>query len=280
MLYGNVRKEYGIKQKTKRNHRIEKRAVLLITSSIVPQEKRFLILKEPKQRLSQYLDSLRFYIVHTNLNNIALCDNSGFNFPVDEMTALAKEYGKKLEIIQFVGDKKKIIENGKGYGEGEIIEYALHHSLLLKKSSYFIKVTGRLKVTNIDQIIERIDLTKIYMNKNIHNFRKSEKSTKMNTVLYGIPKKIYMAVFVDAYKNVCDKRGIYLEHVFAKRIIENGLIIYNIPHFPVIDGISGSLGNRYQETIGWERCLYELLSRWSLFNCDLLRDTVTYTFDR
>ena len=119
-------------KKTKRNHRIEKRAVLLITSSIVPQEKRFLILKEPKQRLSQYLDSLRFYIVHTNLNNIVLCDNSGFNFPVDEMTALAKEYGKKLEIIQFVGDKKKIIENGKGYGEGEIIEYALHHSLLLK----------------------------------------------------------------------------------------------------------------------------------------------------
>ena len=79
--------------------------------------------------------------------------------------------------------------------------------------------------------------------------------------------------------SVCDKRGIYLEHVFYDRIVQNKLVIYNIPQFPIINGVSGSLGNRYQESIGWERCLYELLSRLSLFNCDLLRDTITYIFD-
>ena len=256
-----------------------KRIVLLITASILPQEKRFLKLKEPKQRLKQYLDSLRFYIVHTNITRIVLCDNSGYEFPVENMLALARKYGKKLEIIQFIGNKEKIAVNGKGYGEGEIIEYSLQHSCLLREAKYFIKITGRIKVTNIDKIIEKMDITKVYMNKVIRNFRRPKKETEIDTILYGIPKGIYATTLADAYMSVCDKRGIYLEHVFYDRIVQNKLVIYNIPQFPIINGVSGTLGNRYQESIGWERCLYELLSRLSLFNCDLLRDTITYIFD-
>ena len=276
-----VKKKYENKQgmKAQRSTIEKKKKVLLITASILPQEKRFLKLKEPKQRLKQYLDSLRFYIVQTNITKIVLCDNSGYEFPIENMLALARKYGKKLEIIQFIGNKEKIAVNGKGYGEGEIIEYALQHSRLLREAKYFIKITGRIKVTNIDKIIEKMDITKVYMNKVIRNFRRPKKETKIDTILYGIPKEIYATTLADAYMSVCDKRGIYLEHVFYDRIVQNKLVIYNIPQFPIINGVSGSLGNRYQESIGWERCLYELLSRLSLFNCDLLRDTITYIFD-
>lgn len=250
--------------------------VLLITATILPQDKRFLMIKEPKQRLQQYLDCLSFFIVKTDVSRIVLCDNSNYDFPCDMMGALAERYGKKLEIIQFTGNTKKIAVQGKGYGEGELIKYALNHSVLLRKAEYFIKVTGRLKVLNINQIIKKMDITKIYINKEIRNFRKYGKQKSMNTVLYGIPRKIYLSTFADVYIDVCDKKGIYLEHVFYDRIVKNKLTVYNIPHFPVINGVSGSLGSRYQESIGRERCLYELLSRLFLFNCDLLRDTVTY----
>ncbi|MBV8887332.1 MAG: hypothetical protein JO235_25510 [Chroococcidiopsidaceae cyanobacterium CP_BM_RX_35] len=44
------------------------------------------------------------------------------------------------------------LEYGKGWGEGEIIEYAINHSKILNKSTRFYKVTGRLFVENFTQI--------------------------------------------------------------------------------------------------------------------------------
>ena len=281
MNKGIIQKKLENKQEVKKQHSniTSKKIVLLITASILPQEKRFLKVREPRQRLNQYLDSLKFYITKTNITKIVLCDNSGYEFPSADIITLAKKYGKKIEIVQFIGNREKIIVNGKGYGEGEIIEYALANSHLLREAKYFIKITGRIKVTNIDKIIEKMDITKVYMNKVIRNFGKPQKEKKIDTILYGIPKEIYVAALVDTYMDVCDKRGIYLEHVFYDRIVKSKLVIYNIPQFPVIKGVSGSLGSQYQETIGWERCLYELLSSLFLFNSDPLRDAVTYIFD-
>lgn len=259
---------------------MENKMVLLITASILPQEKRFLKLKDPKQRLQQYLDSLKFYITQTNFSEIVLCDNSNYDFP-NSVSELAKKYKKRVEILQFAGNAAKIMENGKGYGEGEIIEYALSHSRLLKDAEFFIKITGRLKVLNIDEIAKKMNVKKIYINKELRNFQKSRKqSKKMSTVLYGIPKKTYITIFRDAYMDVCDKRGIYLEHIFYNRVMEKKLTIYSMPRFPVVKGISGSLGGKYQASIGRERQVYDLLSRLQLFNCDLLRDLVTYLSHR
>lgn len=247
----------------------------------MPQEKRFLKLKDPEQRLQQYMESLRFYIVRTKLSQIVLCDNSDYDFSCADILALAERHGKKLEILRFTGNAKEIIAKGKGYGEGEIIEYALSHSKLLRNAEYFVKVTGRLKVCNIDELVEKMDTSKVYINKEIRNFqRRGKQTSKVSTVLYGIPKKTYITTLGDAYTNVCDKRGIFLEHVFYDRITNDKIAIHNMPRFPAINGVSGSLGDNYQASIGWERNLYDLLSRWHLFNCDLLRDSVTYVFQR
>lgn len=254
--------------------------VLLITATILPQEKRFLELKDPKRRLRQYLNSLRFYIIRTNLSKIVMCDNSAYEFPNDKMQTLANRYGKELEILQFRGSERKIRARGKGYGEGEIIEYALTHSRLLKEADFFIKVTGRLRVQNVDQIAANMDMGKTYINREIRDFRASKRQgMQMNTVIYGMPKSVYMSEFVDAYKDVWDIHKVYLEHVFYNRIVENRLNVYNLPLFPVIVGMSGTGGNRYQDKIGWERQFYNLLCRRRLFNNDLLRNSITYIFD-
>lgn len=258
----------------------EDKKVLLITASIFPQEKRFLELKNPKQRLRQYLNSLRFYIIQTNLTKIVMCDNSIGKFPDEKMIALAKRYGKDFEFLQFKGSEGKIVSRGKGYGEGEIVEYALTHSRLLKEATFFIKVTGRLKVRNIDQIAANMDLDKIYMNREIRNFQAPKKQGRqMNTVIYGVPQNVYMSEFAGLYKAVWDNHETYIEHLFYNKIIKNKLDVYNLPRFPVIDGMSGTMGKPYQESIGWERHIYNLLCKRFLFNNDILRNTVAYLFE-
>ena len=56
---------------------------------------------------------------------------------------------KEFEWISFQGNTTKTQEKGKGYGEGEIIEYAINHSQLLAKSKMLMKLTGRFYVKNM-----------------------------------------------------------------------------------------------------------------------------------
>ena len=231
---------------------------------ILPQERRFVRIKNPEERLDQYMDSLKFYIINTNIRKIVFCDNSGYGFNKEELYLLADRNHKEVEIIQFIGDKNSIEKYGKGYGEGELVKYALENSRLLEETDYFIKVTGRLKVRNINIIKNKIDLNKIYFNKNVGEHQ------LMDTVIYCIPKKIYIRYFMNAYKQVCDSEGRYIEQVFKDIIYSKDLKIYNTPSYPFIEGFSGSTGDKYQKNIGKERKIYNLLSKWNLLNASLV----------
>lgn len=253
-------------EKTIRNFEAKKQRetepVLLLTATILPQDKKYTSLQNAKQRLRQYRDSLRYYIVDTNIRKIVFCDNSGVDFSKEEFFLLADQYNKELEIIQFIGNNSKIAKYGKGYGEGEIIEYALHHSKLLRRADYFIKVTGRLKIRNINLIRGKLDMSKAYFSKMV------KKLEMVDTVMFCIPKEMYMKWFQNAYKRVNDKDGKYMEWVFNKIIYGKKIKIFNLPYYPVIEGISGTTGKEYQKEFGKAIAFYDLLSKWNLFNCD------------
>lgn len=236
--------------------------VLLLTATIRPQEKRYTALQNQRLRLQQYIESLKYYIVDTNIKNIVFCDNSGVDFNTEELFLLADKYGKELEIIQFIGNENKIAKYGKGYGEGEIIEYALHNSRLLQHEDYFIKITGRLKIKNIDEIASKIDINKVYFNKTVN------KEEMIDTIMFCIPKKAYIKWFIGEYKQVNDKGGRYIEWIYKEIVYKNKIRIVNIPCYPLIEGVSGSTGKKYQKNFGWKRrVIYNLLSKWNIFNC-------------
>lgn len=238
-----------------------KTPVLLITAAISPQEVKYLKLRNPNIRLEQYIDSLKFYITSTEVKKIVFCDNSNYNFDKRELLLLAKKHGKKVEIIQFEGNQKSIRFYGKGFGEGEIIKFALGNSRLLKSADYFIKVTGRLKITNINNILKGLNANRVYFNKSIIEYK------CIDTVLYCIPKKIYVKYFLNAYQKVYDRKGIYIEHVFRDIITDNNIFIYNIPYYPNIKGDRGTVARPYQENMFIEKHFYNLLSKLNLFNC-------------
>lgn len=245
---------------------LDKEPVLLMTASILPQEKRYIKLKNPEQRLKQYIDSLKYYIEDTEFKKIVLCENSGYDFPKQDIELLAKKNNKRIEILQFYGNEKKIKKYGKGYGEGEIINYALKNSRLINESDFFIKVTGRLKIKNMNKIKSKLKLNRVYMNKSLID------KNMMDTVIYGMPKKIYSKIFEYAYEKVNDKKNIYIEHIFNHLVMEKDLKIYNLPYFPDVCGVCGTNGLLYQKNIGIKRTFYNLISQLYLFNNNWIRN--------
>ena len=210
---------------------------LIITGCVDPDSSvPFLQLKDKTERAKQYIDSIHYYIEKTSIASIVFCDNSGTRAP-EHLFELAQKYSKRFEWISFLGDKKKSVEQGKGYGEGEIIEYALSHSSILKSAGYIVKVTGRVVIRNINLLLRFMREDRIYFLRNTAN--------NVDTKLYGMPILTYQHYFSKLYLDVDDLHGRYLENKFSDAIIKNGIHIDPFIVFPNAQGISGSTGQPY-----------------------------------
>lgn len=219
---------------------MEKKKVLLITGCISPTEGvPFLKLGQENVRRDQYLESIEYYLRFTNIQKIVYCDNSDAEEDPD-LVRLAKQCRKQFEWLSFSGDNKEVVQRGKGYGEGEIISFALEHSRLLQESTYFYKVTGRVKVRNFNLLL--------LMTSGKHSYFQINSADNLDTRFYGIPISTYRDVFLNAYKNVRDRDGVYLEHVFAEAANEHMLRWRLFPLVPNLQGFSGSTGEMYNRT--------------------------------
>lgn len=221
------------------------KTVLLITGCIKPNLNAFqLSLTDVNQRLRQYIACIKWSVDNTLFKNIVFVDNSGY--PVDTMMIeYASEKGKNLEWLSFIGNEKMITACGKGYGEGEIIEYALRCSELLRKATYFCKLTGRLRVDNITRFTKLADINKIYF-WTIGLNCKIKLSDGIETRFYGMSIKVYRDVFIDAYKDVDDKAGMWLEKVFYRRYCTSAVESQSLFWYPDFSGQSGSMGVDYK----------------------------------
>lgn len=219
--------------------------VLLITGCITPDVNvPEVVLKDPQKRRQQYIDSIRYYISHSKVKNIIYCDNSEAQ-ELSDLYALANEKNKNFEWLSFQGDKIKCIKKGKGYGEGEIIQYCLKYSEVIKKCDYLIKITGRLQVININFLISCAKESEIYFWPN----QTADDRHYINTRIYMMPIVTYKKYFINAHEMVDDKNGVYLEHTFGNCCDKYNLAYKKFLVCPLISGISGSTGRTYRPTI-------------------------------
>lgn len=220
------------------------KTVLLITGCIKPNLNVFKIsLTDTDQRLVQYIKSIKWSIEKTMFKNIVFVDNSGF--PADTaMVEYASKRDKNFEWLSFIGNEKMITACGKGFGEGEMIEYAFRNSELMKKSMYFCKLTGRLRVDNINRFTKHADINRIYLWTVGLNAKKH--SDGIETRFYGMPIKVYNDVFIDAYRDVNDERGMWLERTFYRKYCASIVKCHAIPLYPDFSGQSGSMGIDYK----------------------------------
>ncbi|SEG15587.1 hypothetical protein SAMN02910276_02010 [Butyrivibrio sp. Su6] len=230
--------------------------VIIVTGTISPSKDVMnLVLTDYKDRFEQYILCLRKMIEAKPAAKIVFCDNSGFGTDdFAEILRLAKERNVEMEVLSFEGDSAAVLKHGKGYGEGEIMKYVLENSKLAENDDYLIKITGRLIVDNIADIVKKVDRRRIYFNiPNIH--RKDIYDTR----LYAMPISVFKGYFIEEYCKVDDDRGYILECVYRDAVLSNKLTSHNFPCYPRIVGQSGSGGGRYEYT-EWKSRIRDALS--------------------
>lgn len=219
--------------------------ILIITGCIKPHTKvKQVCLIDSKEREREYIESIEYFIKRTDIQKIVYCDNSGYDLDCSKLIEIAKTSHKQFEYIQFEGNLKKTIERGKGYGEGEMMEYAISHSKILNSNDFIFKITGRLIVKNFNEIIDKINQSKVYLLP--HSFKVS--NDEIDTRFYAMPIHIYNKFFRQLYYDVDDINQHYIEHCFYDCITNNNIESYIFPRYPYIIGRSGSTGKNYAIT--------------------------------
>ncbi len=235
--------------------------VIVVTGTVAPGKNiGQLALRNYKDRLDQYISGLKKTIEAKPDANIVFCDNSGYGTEsFAELIDLANANNINLEVMSFCGDIGAGARHGKGYGEGEIMKDVLENSKLARNDDYLIKITGRLIVNNIADIVKKVDRRRIYFNiPNIH--RKDIYDTR----LYAMPISVFKGYFIEEYCKVDDDRGYILECVYRDAVLSNKLTSHNFPCYPRIVGQSGSGGGRYEYT-EWKSRIRDALSRLNFY---------------
>lgn len=124
--------------------------VILMTSAI-GSPPAFLKITDHDERWHQTLCGLVRWIRDTSARTIVLCDGTMPTYDFSKVEKFAAENGKTIEILKFQ-ESDNFMKHGKGYAEGEVLEFALNNSKHLSDGGSFYKVTGRTFVANFDEI--------------------------------------------------------------------------------------------------------------------------------
>lgn len=236
--------------------------LLILTSCIAPPKQDFLKLCDHEVRYNQTLECIKYFLNSKTFKRIVLCDGSGFEIKDQELENISITSNTELELLTFKQDFQKVKDLGKGYGEGQIMDYILENSRLFKSSSFFIKVTGRLVVENIKPLVDKLNSSNTYF-----NIYPSKYLGCVDTRVYAMPTSLYVGKFRACYKSVNDAQRHSYEFCFTDVINENRIKIHYFPEVPRISGISGTNNKPYrQDAVYYVECI---LTKLHLMNTKL-----------
>lgn len=233
---------------------------LLITGCIKPYvNQEWLVLKDPEERLRQYVESIRFYIENSDFEYITFCENSNFETSEkDTLTLLASSTGKHFEWLAFEGDLA-CLRYGKGGGEDEIVDYAFANSKWIEHTRTFVKVTGRLKVMNVNQILRGCVYGKNFFYRDIYR----PHMHGVDTRFYICDTEFFNKKLRNCYRNVISEDVEGLEEDYYKLLKGE----YTNPQsYMRIDGVSGGNGRIYSEESKCRIRFYDLFCKLGLYN--------------
>jgi len=201
------------------------------------------VVRDPQIRIDLTIRAIREWLKLIPNLKIVICDGSNYHFG-----ALVAQYfpDKPIECICFQNDTNLVAKLGKGYGEGEIISYAIHHSEFLKSSDSFMKCNSKVWITNFDRYFKywngyflcdarftnTTKLRRIYLN-------------HIDTRFYIVSKYFYQKYLFNLHELVDDRQSITLERCFTTALEKMTLAHYVIPFPAVFNGVSASTGEKY-----------------------------------
>lgn len=208
---------------------------ILLTACINPDGMSFTKLTDKDVRLEQYMKALHHYLKATHYP-IVFAENS--NTDISSLFTDETKAGR-LEVLTFSGNEDK--SKGKGYGEAKIIEHAISHSKLLDEDTKLIKITGRLIVDNLQEVLAR--QFPLRRDDSLVCAFNSDLSFADSRLIIA-PVSFYRQFLKDK-EAINDNENHYFEHVLAANILNNHAPFVPFWTEPSIVGISGSTGQDY-----------------------------------
>ena len=223
---------------------------LLLTGTIDPSKfnNTMTTLTDVGARLSQYESALTWWIRKSDFDNIVFIENSGYVFDEQRFADMAKKRGKRFEYLHGTPHFEETLAHGKSYGEIMLITEAIEKSALLKTEKSFYKCTGRLIIKNINRI-----LNKKYSSDTVFTGIPSDKW--VFTWFFSVGIEFYQKYLRDAYLYVDDQNGIFMEHVYYKKLMRHLDLIDTFSVYPNVDGVSAGTNSQYHS--GRLRLLYK-----------------------
>lgn len=204
-------------------------------------------LKESHSRIQLTIESIRKWLAICPDLRLVICDGSNFDFSIVVQENFPDA---NIECLFFENNKELVGLYGKGYGEGEIVKYALENSTHIKDAGYFGKCTAKLWVENFFESIKSwngVFLCKGYF-ANVFSFKKT-RFDLVDTRFYVVNNAFYLKYLDNAHLGIGDERNLSLEHCFRDVILKENLekIMFNVP--PVICGVGGGTGTYYKNNL-------------------------------
>jgi hypothetical protein len=215
---------------------------ILITSAAKPNDPNSVKLTSFELRRDYTINALKKWQEISPKSSIIICDGSNYCF--EKYCKLRNINTNKIEFLSFENHTKRILQLGKGYGESEIIKYALKYSKILNQHEYFVKCTAKLWVSNFNKI-----------NTNFYNYSglfrpyisytpfKPPKIEYIDTRFYITHKDFYLRYLNNLYDY--ENFPISIEELFLRKFLElkvKKIFFYSLP---VISGVSGGSGKEY-----------------------------------
>ncbi|MBB6327816.1 hypothetical protein FHS59_003459 [Algoriphagus iocasae] len=229
--------------------------VLLLTSTISPQDFNFVGRKGVHNREDDYFSAVSFYCKF-NLP-IVFIDNS--NYRSDRIEKIIFN-NSESEYLLF---ESKQSFKGKGHGELEILKYGLENSNILNKYQNIIKISGRLTISNFFEFYSKLDL-----NLSIHYCNYSREFSWVDTRIMILNKsfiKNYLFPTMDKFLN--ESENVFFEKAYARSIHlyqYDGGRISLWPAYPLYNGFNGESGKKIKFSL-IKKFKYYLFNKIKIF---------------
>ena len=216
---------------------MNKEETLLLTWTIAPSNwiKKFNYINslDPKIRLKEYENSIKYYIEESVFDKIVFCENSNYSCEKwkDWMYKLAQEKSKSLEILQFEWNVEKTLELKYSYWEWECLDYAFEHSKLLWISVNRWKITWRYIINNINDIVKSADKYENLLFKRLRSLR----PFVIDTSLFKVSNNTYKKYIYDAKNDITKENKKCIEDIFYDRLRNKKIKFWKLKVLPKKD---------------------------------------------
>lgn len=210
---------------------------LLLTGTIDPRKYDGEV-KDVKERLYKYENSITRYICETPFDPIVFVENSEYPFNTTKFKILAKKNGKEFEFVRGSIHKEQVKKHGKGYGDALLIYEGLTKSKLLENVDIFYKMTGRIFLKNSYKIIKTRD-------KHRNEFICYDGMGWCMTFIFKSNRIDYLKILGDVFKECDDASMRDIEICFWLRLQSSKIDIGSFSVYPDIQGNMGETAIPY-----------------------------------